>query len=155
MMTFATVITDASFCHETKASAWAAWVRVRSVRYPIRASGNFKSVNCQSPFQAELFAAANGVALAIANGATTILVQTDCLEVVRVFNGKRSPLPKGVAQSFGKITKMIEQKEVRVTARHVKGHTRRDEPRFYVNRWCDKNAKKHMRTERLARQRAS
>jgi len=32
--------------------------------------------------------------------------------------------------------------------RHVKGHTRTKDGRSYVNRWCDKAAKRHMRKQR-------
>jgi len=59
---------------------------------------------------------------------TSVLAQSDC---------------KGM---LGRIPKHLYG--VRVTTRHVKGHTSNPDARSYVNRWCDREAKKHMREGR-------
>lgn len=128
----ATVITDASWCPNTKAGGWASWVTMSCGR--IKKAGLFKDL-AATPTQAELWAALNGIWFAVEAGATEILIQTDCQGVVDQINKAVIPDMK----HFTGIT---------IVARHVKGHTEKEEARFYVNRWCDTEAKIHMRKQR-------
>lgn len=127
----ATVITDASYCPRTRAGGWAAWITSDEGR--TQHAGCFKDL-AKTPTEAELWAMLNGIWLAYEAGATEILVQSDCTGAVHLINSK---CPE---------TRLF--KGVHIYARHVKGHTDIKEPRFYVNRWCDEEAKKHMRKQR-------
>lgn len=135
----ATVITDASWCPETKVGGWACWIAADGVSSQ-GFSGPIPDRVVDSSGQAELFAAGVGVKIALENfGASQILLQSDCLQVEHVLRdpAKRSQyFPQGVRLHF----------------RHVKGHTKHEGARFWVNRWCDKHAKGHMREARDARQ---
>lgn len=122
-----TVLTDASFCHDTGASGWAAWVRIDE-KTLVKKSGIFKESpsNC---IEAELWAAYNGIHIAQQNGAKKILLQTDCKTNIK---------------------KLLRDKKFKgiLTCRHIKAHTNRKEARFYCNDWCDRQAKQHMRKQR-------
>ena len=135
----ATVITDASFCHHTRSGGWAAWVTIntfyelgapRVIR--IKRYGTFHK-RPKNSTEAEVWAAYNGIWLAYANGATDILIQTDC-------TGAIDRDHKGAAKKHWP--------DATVAWRHVKGHTDREEARFFVNRWCDEHAGKMMRKQR-------
>lgn len=126
---WATVITDASFCPNTRAAGWGAWVTLDDGRR-LKHSGRFRNTP-SGVNEAELWAALNGIHIAHHAGALNVLVQTDCAHVVRLFQqglvdvGSRPP--NGVVES-----------------KHVKGHTTKGEARYWVNRWCDANARRHM-----------
>ena len=144
----ATVITDASHCPQSKVGGWAAWVRVDGHPDPIRRHGTFREQPRTSE-HAELYAAANGLYLAQRHGATTVLLQTDCMAVVNAINrdGVVPPLTRTLWDMWdAAMVLMGWQGDLR--AQHVKGHTTHEEARFYVNRWCDEHAKKAMKAER-------
>jgi ribonuclease HI len=128
----ATVITDASFCPRTGAGGWAAWIRFDDKRL-VKRSGAFRDLAKHST-DAEFKAAVNGVLHAAAGGATTVLLQSDNQQVVQQFaqmvNAAGVPIP------------------CVVKTRHVKGHDGGHTTRSWVNEWCDREAKVHMRAMR-------
>ena len=142
MTTRATVIADASWCPKTKAAGWAAWITInhqgQTSPQRVRRSGEFNRAPASST-EAELLALLNGIWLAAVNGATHILAQTDCNGVVHSVRKGRPAELNVIRAQFPNLT---------IETRHVKGHTSRDEPRYYVNRWCDHNARRVMRTVR-------
>lgn len=132
-----TVISDASLCHETKAGGWAVWVRVDGgIR--IQQAGPFKR-RPDNATEAELWAAINGLTIAYKAGATEVLLQTDSLNVVQMVQRNK--------QSFTGHLRRLGIK-LRVRAKHVKGHTRVQDARSHCNRWCDKEARRHMKQQR-------
>lgn len=135
----ATVITDASFCNKSNAAGWAAWIRIDGA-VPIKAYGAFKGYIARSDI-AEMKAAINGIYLARKHGATSILLQTDCLVVVHMANGQCGP--KGKSR-WHRAMKAAGLTKDGITARHVKGHTTTADARSHVNRWCDENARREM-----------
>jgi len=148
----ATVIADASWCPKTRAGAFACWI---NVNWPngdhrrIKESGRFKTRPTSSEW-AEAMAAWAGIWYAYQAGARDLLVQSDCLNIVRTGGAPRS------TKGFGEYRKNSELYWPDATLRwkHVKGHTGGqcpnggDDRRFYVNEWCDVEAKKHMRSWR-------
>lgn len=141
----ATVITDASFCPRTKAAGWAAWVRVDGRKEPIRRYGAFKNP-VSSSLDAEMLAAINGVFIATKEGATEVLIQTDCLAVVHMFEGVT--VQRSIKDAFTRAKARAGVLGTRISARHVRGHTSDKAPRSWVNRWCDEHAGKQMRAQR-------
>lgn len=140
----ATVITDASWDSRTLAGGWAAWIRIDGVRGPIKGSGPLLKLPDQAD-TAEIMAAINGMHVARSHGAGPILLQTDCLLVVRMIN--RQARMKQMTRWQG-YTEQAGLDLGGLTAKHVKGHTTIDDARSYVNRWCDTEAKRHMRLVR-------
>ena len=144
-MISATVITDASFCHETRAAGWAAYVRVDTMANPVRMSAAFKSPLVNSA-EAELLAAVNGLWLATQRGADQLLLQTDCIAVVTIVNGRSR---KGLLRlKFAAACEAAGLDPEIITARHVKGHSGVLDARSHVNRWCDRHARAAMRHQR-------
>lgn len=142
-MTNATVIVDASHCHQTGYAGWAAWIRLDTVDYPIKKSGTLKK-RVRNSTEAEMYGALNAIVLAHSKGATDILVQCDNDEVCRLANRASNSI---YASDWAKHIAEYAP-SVKIRGKHVKGHTSRTEPRFWVNNWCDKEAKKHMRAAR-------
>lgn len=135
----ATVITDASFCPNSKAAGWAAWVTVNPPQgqvYRVKRSGNFHR-KIRNATEAEKYAAFNGIWLAYQEGCRRILAQTDCLSVVQ--EGWRAGYPY-IAETHWP--------DAEIEWRHVKGHTRHEQARYFVNRWCDTEAKAMMNKQR-------
>lgn len=132
----ATIITDASWCPNTRAGGWAAWVTLES-KERLRHHGPFRT-QPQSSNEAELWASLNGIVLAYAAGARSLLVQSDCNHVVL----------KATASEAYRTMRPLKFPEAEVRFRHVKGHTSHAGARYWVNRWCDRNARRHMRDQR-------
>lgn len=139
----ATVITDASFCHETRASGWAAWIKLDGGE-AIKTGGRLTSpINST---MAEVMAAGNGAWLAAKAGATHILLQSDCMAVIHCVKGQAQP---GILKTlWQELQEMPVMAGVFVDARHVKGHGRIHDARTWVNDWCDRVAYQHMDGER-------
>lgn len=136
-MSRATIITDASFCHRTKAAGWAAWIAADE--FPkIREFGPFKKPPKTSS-EAEIQAALNGLFLAYRAGARLLLIQSDCLGVGHMIDNR--------TKKFLNFQK-LHLANSKVEYRHVKGHTNNPASRSWVNRWCDEQAKKAMRAQR-------
>lgn len=141
----ATVITDASFCPRTQAAGWAAWIRLDGRKDPIKQYGSFKEPVATSR-DAEMLAAINGVFIAAKEGATQVLVQTDCLAVVHMFEG--ITVNRAIKEAFTRARTKAGILGITVSAKHVRGHTNDPASRSWVNRWCDEQAGKEMRVNR-------
>lgn len=126
-----TVIADASFCPQTRAGGWAAWLTSDKGRK--QHAGCFHDLP-KSPTEAELWAVLNGIWLAFELGATHILIQSDCTGALKLIDDG--------------IPELSLFAGVFIRTKHVKGHTQTKDARSYVNRWCDSEAKKHMRKQR-------
>lgn len=144
----ATVIVDASYCPDTFASGWAAWVRVDAVADAIKMYGTFKTQPRNSG-EAEVMAAINGIWIAARAGASFILVQSDCMAVIHLLEETTSsPRMRELWQNSLKdngLDRLI------LDGAHVKGHTRNMDARSWVNRWCDAQARIAMLEVRKAR----
>lgn len=126
-----TVIVDASFCPQTRAGGWAAWLTSDKGR--VQKAGCFHDLP-QNSTQAELWAALNGIWFALEHGATHVLIQSDC-------QGALLKISRGIPE-------LSLFNGLFIKTKHVKGHTQTKDARSYVNRWCDSEAKKHMHKQR-------
>jgi len=146
----ATVITDASYCMESRAGGWAAWINVNypngdHVRLKHHGTFKFRAANSE---HAEQMAAMNGIWVAYAKGATDILLQTDCLNLVNTHGSGRA---KGLEDY--RMAATLHWPHAKVLWKHVKAHNLKNvnDRRTWVNDWCDKMAKRHMRAQRDGR----
>ena len=140
----ATVITDASFCQQQCVGGWAAWVAMDN-GLKIKQAGPLTRQAPANSIQAELMAVINGIWLAHTNGATYILVQSDCEGALHVLNGRsRSEALNKIWQAAMDRYGFFQTLETR----HVKGHTTNGDARSWVNRWCDMEARKYMKAAR-------
>lgn len=148
-----TVMTDASWCPDTKAGGFGYWVVSDRGRHG--GGGELKQLpGCAT--EAEMMAVVNGLhcalKLAIAQKGDGILIQTDCQWAITVFNlVSLSNLPENAKQFLPilKAFKALKEKhELRIVFRHVKGHSVRKNPRYIANNMCDKRARQGMLTVR-------
>jgi len=134
----ATVITDASFCPETKVAGWAGWIRIDGHPVPIKRMGKIKGpVNDAT--EAEVYAALNGIWVAVMSGATQVLIQSDCMSVINLV--QRKALSVRLIKIWDEALARPEFATVGITAAHVKGHGLIKDARTFVNAWCDTNAR--------------
>ena len=150
-----TAFSDASFCDQTKAAAWAGWVK--SDRGRVYKGGVIRTsvVNCN---EAEFCALANTLALAEKSGLVEIgdrmIAQTDNSRVQLVLAGTASlRLTQCEREVVKWVRNLVKRLSLHFDVRHVKGHLGTVTPRNAVNTVCDTIAKRHMRLERARRQR--
>ena len=144
-MTTATVISDASFYREVGKKkpgfgGWAAWIRVDGISDPIKGFGSInapKGVELTSTI-CEMYAAINGAWLAHQRGATSILIQSDCMTVIELIAGKQ--IKPQLRNIWFDGIKMANLEDVIISGRHVQGHNVVD-VRSWVNDWCDQHAR--------------
>lgn len=128
-----TVICDASWCPETGAGGWAAWATTTSSTGKVARQylhGSFRD-NPNGSLQAEVWAMKNGIHIAKKlmkqhRSGGVLLAQSDCVGAIK------------------EVSEGIDD----IVFRHVKGHTDNAGARFWVNRWCDRMARKSMRALR-------
>lgn len=136
-MTRATVNTDASFCPKTRAAGWAVWIAIDG-GVKVKESGRFHR-KPKSASEAEFWAMLNGAWLAAQNGATDLLIQGDCTGALR--NMTRP------SDARDRLFATIPH-PVKIRTKHVRAHKHTETARHWVNDWCDREAKRHMRTQR-------
>lgn len=139
-MRWATVITDASFNNKDMSSGWAAWVRVDDLDHPIKHYSSFSKLKPKTSTEAEKMAAINGVWIANKYGADAVLIQSDCMAVIHMLNG--TTRKRKLISQWNCWIEAAGVSDIRMIAKHVKGHTRTKDARSHVNRWCDKMANK-------------
>lgn len=144
-MTFATVITDASFCPRTKSAAWAAWVRCDGVDHAIKAAGGLR--RAEKSDEAEKQASLNGIVVAKKFGATRVLLQTDCMATVHLIQGVTKNA--SIIKAWNDLLRQAGLEGFPIYVRHVKAHSGVDDPRSFANEWCDKVANKVRRGKRV------
>lgn len=151
MITFCTVITDASHCPATNAGGWACWITAsqrqgkHTYGEPVRFKryGAFKDL-VESAHEAEIKAILNGCTLAVNNFAPECIhVVSDCISAMDYLQKK--------PQWKAKLAAIVGPAQV--TFKHVKAHTKVQDPRSFVNRWCDEKAKEAMKERRAAEKR--
>lgn len=126
---FITLFTDASYCPDTHAWGWAAWIKYGAPAETLRLSGG--GSHCQGSNQAELLALQHGIEAVAAQVPVVgkiVVVQSDCLGALEslVVN----PLTMAGATAVRK--------------KHVKGHQGVKCPRSAVNTWTDRAAREEM-----------
>jgi ribonuclease HI len=145
----ATIISDASWCPDTKVGGYGYWVA--SELGKAGGGGTFRgeveSSNC-----AEMLAICNavdaGMRAALFAPGDILLLQTDCFAALTAFQGDRKPTTHQEIAAVVYLKRIAMRYDLGMSFRHVKGHTNNPEPRYAANRLCDQEAKKGMRAAR-------
>ncbi len=145
-LTNVTIYTDASHCQETKVAGVAYWARDDSNRW----DGATSFTDVPQSSDAEVMAlvwAVQKVRRARAFKDARLILTSDCLTALEFLSGirqhtlsARSLAARGV---FRDLTK-----DVAVKFNHVKGHSKHDGARSYINSLVDKRARAVMRAAR-------
>lgn len=145
-----TINTDASFDQKTKIAGWACWIK--STHYKLQDSGLFPDPVDNSSV-AELLAIEQALIRLdtlindqeylrheMVNG-ILLYINTDSLFAIGAIMGRlRTPKYLELAKRVESMTDIYT-----IDARHVKAHTKAKNARSYVNEWCDRAAKRHVR----------
>ena len=137
-----TITTDASFCPDNKVGGFAFWITSNINR--VQVSGGFKDT-IENSADAEFMCILNSLVTLIRLNypiITKVIVNTDCEAVIKQV--KQNKTSKLVAYYKA----LIKKNKLTIEFRHVKAHTSKNDKRSYVNRWCDKEAKKEMLKKR-------
>lgn len=149
----ASVFTDASFCHRTKAAGFAVWIKTDAVT--LRHAGAFK-IAIDTAQQAETAALANGICAALSRldmqAGDMIVAASDCLRAIDIIEGRGTGISKGMQKVRNHVRKQLRERSVELRLKHVKAHQGVNAgPRHAVNEWCDGAAKTVMRAQRADR----
>lgn len=143
---YITINTDASLCHRSNVGAWACHIVFDGFR--IRKSGVFKKCPGDST-HAEAMAIGNALYYLIK--CAKQVVPPDTIVINCDNKGVKNYILNRIeaAKVFDllKTVKDIYQ-QPKISFRHVKGHSKGDTPRKYLNNWCDEQAGKLMREAR-------
>ena len=163
------IFADASWCSETRAGGWGAWIKADGAQ-SITTGASLKG-EIASAHVAELMALANAIHVAKANGflaeSAVVMLQSDCANALanirrrlpgatnnRARGGcvitptsRKRKLAPGAAEPLEAIAKIATEHKLHIQVRHVPGHTA-GEGRQYVNRLCDGIARRGMKIRR-------
>lgn len=143
-----TIIADASHCPDTHAAGYAYWMA--SDRGKLFGSGSMHNP-CDSSVIAEMMALVKGVYYGIKDGiihpGDKLCMQTDCVGAIQKLQKLQnvSPAEEVVTKYFNKITSQLS---LTFYFTHVRGHTKVQDGRSFINRKCDKKARHHMQLMR-------
>lgn len=136
-----TINTDASFYNQHKIGAFAFWIK--SDVFKITKGGMFKTEILDST-QAEIYAIGNAIACLLQQPdlpqANFLVINTDCTYAIKQITERRSIDGNKVYHLWQQLIKKIGSKKN--SFRHVRAHTGKNNPRSFVNEWCDTEAKK-------------
>lgn len=135
---FITLFADASYCPQTGAFGWAAWIKHGTPAQTLRLSGGG---HIEHSVAAECHALEQALVMLIDNAAINlsrviVVVESDCVGALNKIRaqGWRSTLTNAGARH--------------VKLKHVKGHRGHRDPRSSVNTWCDRTAREQMQRYR-------
>ena len=144
-----TIIADASHCPDTCAAGYGYWIA--SERGKLGGGGAMKG-RVDTSGAAEMLAICNALFIAVekklVETGDIVLIQTDCVSAIRAFDGSRNGLTCDEKKAFEHLHGLVAKAQIRVTYRHVKGHTSRPGARYITNKLCDQRAKAGMRSAR-------
>lgn len=143
-----TIYTDASYCSETFATGWAAWIKF-GPETALRVSGTTKKP-MPSANAAELAAIAYALTRAskVIDEGDLVVVVTDSETARFTLTNKRKNISDAEKEILTYIVQLCERLCCRLKVNKVKGHSRSDGTRSSVNRMVDKMAKEQMRLAR-------
>lgn len=144
-----TIITDASHCNDTGAAGYGYWVVCDRGR---ESGGGVITARVADSTQAEMMAVCNGLWIGLNCGMVrpgdSVLLQTDCLSAVQIFQGQGKTPKDALLRIKQYILDLACKHDLRLRFRWVPGHTRGETSRTHVNNICDEYAKKYMRRQR-------
>lgn len=150
-----TIFTDASFCPRTHVAGGAFWA-VYGEHQVFKGYFSMKDIPSSSEAELRTTIHATGNALrhpevrAWLNKLTglRIILVVDALSTKQIIERVKGPKhPLAV-----KLVTYVKKHDIDLRINHVKGHTSGQKGRDYVNRWCDRNARKIMRETRYLQQ---
>lgn len=144
-----TIMTDASVC-PTGAAGYGFWIV--SERGGTPGGGMFKTL-IKDGYEGEFKAVVNAVSYGVNNKLILpkdeVLIQLDNKGVVDILKGKLKPR-EDLVVAHSMLKKIISTHNIKVKARHVKGHTTVNDQRSKANRMCDMRARLAMKEARRA-----
>lgn len=142
-----TVFADASFDHRSGIAAFAGWFRADGCVHKISkvSERRFASSN-----EAELVALCATVLVALRRQRSFgdgdfVVAKSDCIYAVEHLKNRTGGTTETERRMVARVHDILKGHGLKFYVRHVKGHTTLSEPRFYVNRWCDEEARRLMR----------
>lgn len=142
-----TVFADASFDHRSGIAAFAGWFRTAASIHKISkvSERRFRSSN-----EAELVALCAAVLVALRRQQSFgegdfVVAKSDCTYAVEHLKNPTGGTTETERRMVVRVHTILKAQGLRFYVRHVKGHTALAEPRFYVNRWCDEEARRLLR----------
>jgi ribonuclease HI len=162
-----TIFADASVDARTGAAGWGAWIKADGIDSISHLGSLREAITDVS--RAELYAIANALVVARACKVLSghVLVESDCAHalamLLKAFPGaidnpaagglrvgpRRRGIPSEAKPAIKIIRAIVAENRITLAVRHVRGH-RPGDGRNWVNRACDKIARRHMRAARAS-----
>lgn len=144
-----TIMTDASVC-PTGAAGYGFWIV--SARGGTPGGGAFKS-HIKDGYEGEFKAVVNALSYGVSNNLIQanddLLVQLDNKGVIEILKGKAKPRAD-LEVAHAMLKKILSTHNLKLKARHVKGHTNVKDQRSKANAMCDMRARLSMKEARRA-----
>jgi len=149
-----TITTDASFSKTYNVGTYAFWISCKGG--PFKKSGVLREMSRNSS-HAEMKCICNALAFTLKLSPTitervkSIHINTDSMNSIHLFSGDKEAIRRykltskaclRVLAKYNELIKMLPGRKIIFT--HIKAHTHTNTPAYYVNGWCDAEAKSWM-----------
>lgn len=148
MFNLVTIIADASFCPDSKMAGYGSFVASdRGKRYFNGALPNTTDNNT-----AEIMVIVNALWHGLQNNlieeGSTLLIQTDSVTAIRTFKGEVKTKNNQQTKAYRTLWDYSDRFKLKLTFRHLPGHSCGADKRSKVQISCDRAAKIHMQRAR-------
>lgn len=144
-----TLMVDGSYCPHTGAGGYGFWLASERGRMP---GGGPMQTRASDACEVEMRGVCNALVQGFNGGLIQqgdhILIQTDCKAAIGAFLHQRQSLSDAEREAVRFLWSFKNNRDVSLSFRHVKGHSKRPEARYAANNHCDERAKRYMRAER-------
>lgn len=143
-----TIIADASYCSETKAAGYGAWVAGSNGKKGFEGPLNRPRDNNVAETMAIANALWHGVNSGLLKPGSNVLIQSDSETAIKVLEGIKPPKCQQYKDALNYVRGLAGRYGLTLRYKHVPGHTRGADSRTRAQNHCDVAAKRQMLKQR-------
>jgi ribonuclease HI len=143
-----TIIADASFCSETKAAGYGAWIAGSLGRRAFEGPLNAPRDNNVAETMAIVNALWHGFKTGLIKAKSDILIQSDSETAIAILKGDKVASNQQYRDAVAYVHRLVSCFSLTLRYKHVPGHTKGADSRTRAQNHCDIAAKRQMLMQR-------
>lgn len=143
-----TIITDASFCPNTKAAGYSCWIASNGGKQAFEGPLNAPRDNNVAETMAIVNALWHGFKHGLIKPKSDILIQSDSETAIGILKGEKIPSNQQYRDAVAYVQGLVSRYSLTLRYKHVPGHTKGADSRTRAQNHCDVAAKRQMLRQR-------
>ena len=143
-----TIITDASFCPNTKAAGYSCWIASNGGKKAFEGPLNAPRDNNVAETMAIVNALWHGFKAGLIKAKSNILIQSDSETAIGILKGEKVASNQQYRDAVAYVQGLVSRYSLTLRYKHVPGHTKGADSRTRAQNHCDVAAKRQMLRQR-------